>query len=410
MKGLSVEECSRYLSLLRALRSSCRFYDTHVHPYEVLFDRFSYDGEPVVPGVLTVPGKSYTVPSAGEIKYSETADVKDEPLSRQLLDISVMLLKKVYGSVGEQVFADQMSLSAMDQILLLPVAAESVDPAEFDSRMRWVKECYANEDMYWISGCIPAAVRGDEIREYAAKQQVQYGIKAMKCHPVVSGIDLGSSERKQWLEMMLIACDELKLPLLVHGGRNNPYWGGSRGNFGSLEHLKEINLSLSRQPVVIAHAGLHRCTLQEISEQELPVLEKMLESHDNLYVDISGLGFEPLKLVLKSVDVERILFGSDALYVPQWEAVTMTLHALKELGMKPEECFVKMASINPSNIIFKETSHAEVSDQMEPVSGDGKGEIGQGGVPEVSIYLVSAESDSRAGVQRPLGAEADHQD
>ena len=42
MSGLAPEQSTRYLALLRDLKSSCRFYDIHVHPYEVLFDRFSY--------------------------------------------------------------------------------------------------------------------------------------------------------------------------------------------------------------------------------------------------------------------------------------------------------------------------------------------------------------------------------
>ena len=84
------------------------------------------------------------------------------------------------------------------------------------------------------------------------------------------------------------------------------------------------------------------------------MLDKMLQAHPNLYVDISGLTFEPLKLVLQSVNGDRILFGSDALYASQWEAVTMTMHALRELGMALEENFIKFASINPRKTIFED--------------------------------------------------------
>jgi predicted TIM-barrel fold metal-dependent hydrolase len=354
VKGLGSEENSWYLSALRTLRSSCRFYDVHVHPYEILFDRFSYDSDYSNPLLLNLPGKSYTAPSLSQFQFPETAEFNDEPRSQQLRDISVMLLRRVYGSVGEQVFVDQMNLSAVDQVLLLPAAPDSSDAPPFDDRMRWVKKLYGNQEKFWIAGCIPPSVSGEEIRQCAANQQQQYGIKALKCHPVVSGIDLGTTKRKEWLEMMLLACRQLKLPLLIHGGRNNPYWGGSRGNFGSIGHLKEINFSLSQHPVILAHAGLHRCSIREIKQEGLPILKKMLESHANLYIDISGIGFEPMKLVLQSVESDRIIFGSDALYVPQWEAVTMTMHALKELGMQWEERFVQLASINPKRIIFKD--------------------------------------------------------
>ena len=353
MKGLGPEESAVYLSVLRRLVSSCRLYDTHVHPYEVLFDRFSYDSESSSGGVLNLPGKSYAAPCLRQFKFPETADFSDEERSQRLRDISAMLLRNVYGSVGERVFVDQMDLSGIDQVLLLPVAADSGDAAHFDSRMRWVKRIYPDEERFWIAGSIPPALSSLEIAPYARAMKKQYGIRAMKCHPVVSGIDLGTSQRKEWLEATLAACHELKLPLIIHGGRNNPYWGGKRGDFGSLMHLRDINFSLSQEPVVIAHAGFHRCDIREIEQEGLPMLEKVLRRHHNVYVDISGLGFEPLKLLLQSVDCERILFGSDALYSQQWEAAAMTMHALKELGMKLEESFVQLASINPETAIFR---------------------------------------------------------
>lgn len=355
MKGLGLEQSARYLSLLRELRSSCRFCDIHVHPYEVLFDRFSYDSDSSLPGVLSLAGKGYRGPALSQFNFPGTAFFSEErPASQRLREISVMLLQKVYGSVGERVFLDHMELSAMDRVLLLPVAPEVSGAAHFDGRMRWVRELYGDRDRFWIAGCIPAALEGEEIGAYAGALRERYGIRAMKCHPVVSGIDLGTSVRKRWLELMLVACRDLKLPLLLHGGRNNPYWSGSRGDFGALSHLSGIDFSLSDHPVILAHAGFHRLSLQEIREEGLPMLARMLERHENLYVDISGIGFEPLKQVLQSVPRERILFGSDALYVPQWEAVTMTLHALEELGLKLEQSFIELASINPNRIIFKD--------------------------------------------------------
>lgn len=355
MSGLAPQQSSRYLALLGELRSSCRFHDIHVHPYEVLFDRFSYESDPCTPGVLSLAGTCYRGPALAPFRFPEAPCCDEEhPDSQRLQEISVMLLRKVYGSVGARVFADQMKLSAMDRVLLLPVAPASCEPAHFESRMRWVRELYPDRDRFWIAGCLPAALEGEEIGAYAAALKERYGIRALKCHPVVSGIDLGTAAGKGWLEQMLIACRDLGLPLLVHGGRNNPYWGGSRGDFGSIRHLREIDFSLSGHPVILAHAGLHRCSTREIGEQGLPILAKMLNRHANLCVDISGLGFEPLKLVLKSVQRERILFGSDALYVPQWEAVAMTLQAIEDLGLNLEESFVQLASSNPSRIIFKD--------------------------------------------------------
>jgi len=400
MKGLSLDECSAYLAIVQRLKRSCKFYDTHVHPYEVLFDRFSYGDEAADLDLLSLPGKFYTAPSVAPLVFPENMDFQDIPESRRLQGIWIMLFRKIYGNVGERVFADHMNLCGMDKVLMLPVPLESCNAADFDSRMRWVKQLYSNEDKFWIAGGIPAALRGEEIKPYAAALKDHYGIKAMKCHQVVSGIDLGSGDRKEWLEELFAACNELQLPLILHGGKNNLYYGKSRSNFGSLEHLKDVDLSLCGVPLVLAHAGCHRCSTQEIVQEVLPLLIRMLKRHSNLYVDISGLGFESLKLVLQSVDGDRILFGSDALYAAQWEAVMMIMHALKELGRKLEESFVEIASINPEKTIFRDGgSHVEVSDnQMESVFGAGAGEVAAGSVQEGSGFIGATESDSGAGV------------
>jgi predicted TIM-barrel fold metal-dependent hydrolase len=319
----------------------------------VIFDKFSYQAVPATPGLFTIAGRPYTPQGLSRLKFPEMPEPSDDPRSQRLQGISVMLLGKVYGSVGERVFADQMQLSGVGKVLLLPVAPDGGDPSRFEGRMRWVSELYGDEERFWLAGSVPVSLPGEEIAGYAANLKRRYGIRAMKCHPVVSGLDLGAAQGKEWLESLLSACQQSKLPLVIHGGRNNLYFGGNRGNFGSLHHLNGIDFSLSQQPVVIAHAGFHRCRLQEIEQEGVPMLQRMLERHGNLYVDSSGLGVPALKLMLGAVDPERVLFGSDALYYPQWEAAVSAMHALKELGLRWEERFLQMACGNPERTVFR---------------------------------------------------------
>jgi predicted TIM-barrel fold metal-dependent hydrolase len=333
------------------MNESLRFYDMHVHPYEVMFDKFTYTGDSSLPGVLSLAGKSYTEPFIARFQFPEmNSDFIDpEPLRRARM--SLIQLSRNYGNVGEQVFIDHMDLSCVDKVLLLPVAADNGD---FESRMRWVTQMYGSNDRFLIGGSVPGSIDAIQLSPYISALKNDYDIKAMKCHPVVSGIDLSCRAGREWLETLLSSCHESGLPLVVHGGRNNPYWEGERGNFGSLDYLEAIDWSISEEPVILAHAGFHRCSTYEIEIELMPKLKKMLGAHPNLYIDISGLGFEQLKLVLRSVDIERILFGSDALYISQWGAMAMTMHAFKELGMPMEECLVKVASINPGKTIFKD--------------------------------------------------------
>ena len=55
--------------------------------------------------------------------------------------------------------------------------------------------------------------------------------------------------------------------------------------------------------------------------------------------------------IVGSVDLERVLFGSDALYNSQWGAVVKLLHALRQLGPNYEEQFLKIASVTPGQVI-----------------------------------------------------------
>ena len=117
MKGLAPEESSRYLSVLAELKASCRFYDTHVHPYEVIFDRFSYDESGADSKAVSLPGRSYTAAQLSTFSFPEAVDFNETPQAKRLQEISIMLLRKIYGSVGERVFGDQMEVSGIDRVL-----------------------------------------------------------------------------------------------------------------------------------------------------------------------------------------------------------------------------------------------------------------------------------------------------
>lgn len=348
---MTPQEASSYLSCVKALKKSHRFYDVHAHPYEVLFDKFSYEQEPARRGVLRLAGKAkaYAPPTIHEAPLSESDDaVPIDPVMLQR--ISQMQLTRTYGHVGAPVFDDEMELSGVDRALLLPVA-----PAEGNlaARLRWVKELYPDPQKFWVAGSVSGAVDGDALPSHLVMQRHEHGIKAVKCHPVVSAIDLGSSRGRGWLEMLLCGCGAVELPLVIHTGSNSPYWGGERGGFASLSHLKAIDWALSCAPVVLAHGGIYRCSPQE-AEGWLPTLTRMIETHDNLFLDLSGVGVRHLKLLVKNIPIERLLFGSDALYISQWVAMAKVMHAFTEAKMKAEECIIRVASVNPAHVIFRE--------------------------------------------------------
>jgi len=365
---LSIEECSRFLSLVREIKQDHALYDSHVHPYEVLFDNLTYREAENNSEVLTLEGQSYTPPLVTAYRFSEAGDFDETPRAQRLREISCMLLKKIYGCVGQPVFEHQMELSGIDTSLLLPVAAETTSMEQFNDRLLWVGRHYRDSSRFWTAGSVSGDVKTEDLQGVVAAQQSTHGIKAMKCHPVVTGIDLREFSRKKWVEGLLAACGGCGLPVVLHSGRNNPYWGGPRGDFAALENCQDINFSASRSPVVLAHAGFHRCRLTEMERDGIRILKGILDKHPNVYVDISGLTLQQLKVVVTLISEERILFGSDALYYPQWEAVALTLHALNQLNLPLEKYFLKFAHINPQRAIFQERGHAKpFADQASPV-------------------------------------------
>jgi hypothetical protein len=114
-----------------------------------------------------------------------------------------------------------------------------------------------------------------------------------------------------------------------------------------------MDWGISNEPVVIAHAGAFQCGVTELEKDVFPIIGSMLRGNDNLFVDISGLCFRSLTMVLSEVDNDRILFGSDALYEPQWASVVMLMRALEGKEKNVEESYIRISSENPSRTIFK---------------------------------------------------------
>jgi predicted TIM-barrel fold metal-dependent hydrolase len=77
-------------------------------------------------------------------------------------------------------------------------------------------------------------------------------------------------------------------------------------------------------------------------------LDNLLEKHPNLMADISNLEPPILRLVLERVSPDRLIFGSDALYVPIWKAWVRFLQTLQLLSKHPDDDLIRIASLNPA--------------------------------------------------------------
>ena len=122
--------------------------------------------------------------------------------------------------------------------------------------------------------------------------------------------------------------------------------------YGHLRNYKNIDWGITSGPIVIAHAGAYSCSLHEVEESILPMLNTLLSKYHNLMIDCSGLNVDVLSACLKAIDHNRILFGSDALYHTQWEQLTKLFYTLHSFNCDIEKELVKIVSTNPSQYIF----------------------------------------------------------
>jgi predicted TIM-barrel fold metal-dependent hydrolase len=206
-------------------------------------------------------------------------------------------------------------------------------------------------DDRFFSGCaFPIGIQHEELDNFFRSAHNKYGIRAIKLHPSLTGIDPQTQEGQDVICASLSVAGKLNLPLIVHGGRTPGIEPVELREYGRISRLALINWSISTAPVILAHAGCYGLTHTE-SIEALFTLDNLLEKHSNLMVDISNLEPPILRLVLEKISSERIVFGSDALYVPIWKAWVRFLQTLQLVSVCPDDDLIRIASLNPAQCL-----------------------------------------------------------
>jgi hypothetical protein len=348
---LEVRKVIMYLDMVKKMKKSFILYDMHVHPFELMQNNSGTDYKDDGNGIYSTSGSKFIPPSLHNIKLDKVFEIKKLENQNTYIKMLTKINKIIYSHTGAKVFSMHMNLSCIDKILLLPVAPMY---GNIDGQMLAMDHMFGNDDRFWKGGSIPNTIRNVEIIEWIKQMIKQYDIRAVKIHPNITGIELGSSSGKERVENILFASNEHKMPLIFHGGRTHLPVHSSAGTYASIENLSEINWGLTKEPVVIAHAATYGYKQQEIEEDVIPRLEKILSKYNNIMVDISGVDYKILNIILRKIDINRILFGSDALYNLEWENVVILLHTLSEYKFNVEKYFLQIMSINPQKYIFNE--------------------------------------------------------
>lgn len=338
-----------YLALAREVGRSQTLYDVHVSPYEVIFQALEYGPNPEHEGLRSLEGAGYRPPRPGPLRIEDAA-AADEISTRAEVPrkLSMMMMRKQYAHIGPQVVADHMTLSGIGRSLLIPVVRRGGDPAE---QARLMFELYGDDPRFDFAYC-PVSL-GSEAEAIAEVRSVAavHPLRALKINANIQGIDVASPGGRACLEHFIAAGRALALPLVVHGGISRLLEDPAGRAYAALDSLAVVDWRASGAPVVLSHAGLFGCSSAEVAAL-LPTLEGLLAVNSNVLVDISGLSVPTLCALLGRIDLARVVFGSDALYFPQWSAVVKLLHAFDRLGLALPETFGLVAGTNPARHLF----------------------------------------------------------
>lgn len=346
---VKLKDIQNYLSIVQDLKTEYKFYDMHVHPFEIIYDAFKYEKYPSDDGLYCLSNQRYSEPVVGDMDLlcehaSCNTKMQDSKLS------NLIGLRRIYCHIGPKIFEAHMKLSGIDEILLLPVAQSE---EQIDFQMRGLKSIFGSKPNFRFGYSVPNSIQNCEIINYLKEKMKIHEIEAIKLHPNITEIDLGTTSGKERVENILAACGHFQLPLIIHGGRSPLLKNKEAFDYGHLKKFKDINWDITSAPVILAHGGLYGCDLQEADKEVLPLAKKFISKHANVFIDVAGLDFPVLINLIRQIDSSRIVLGSDSLYYHQWATVVKLIHALKQLRLEVEAGLINIMSTNPANILIK---------------------------------------------------------
>lgn len=341
----------RYLSIIQTIASSIRLTDSHVHPYEVLYDNGRYQANPSCDGVYSDGNACYEPPTSGPVTL-EPLDAPPADAPRDLVKrMMVLTMRRLYAHTGPQCWNAHASLAGIGRFALLPVAQPG---RTADARMAEMAKMFGNDPRFLFGYCLPNILDPEMVEADVRRAAASYDIRVLKVHPTLSGHDLTTTEGRNRVDALLHASRRTCLPVILHGGPSPSMGDPIARRYGELENLARLDLGGTDRPVVIAHAGAFGVCAEESRCRVLPMLRDLLSRYDHLLIDTSALPAEILDQILDQVDPARIVFGSDAFYEPSWKAAVKLFWVLEQKFSRPEQMFAQIAGENPEKLFGKE--------------------------------------------------------
>jgi predicted TIM-barrel fold metal-dependent hydrolase len=337
MQSFSDAEVARYLALAREVGSVRSLCDLHVHLTDVFDARPPRDDEGLEAAEFTGP--------AG-FRVLSLREQEDVPLAARN-QVSRMLTRQSYERLAALDLRKQMQVTGISAALALPVAHPEGD---LEAQMLYLSKCRERHPELMLGYTIAAreSVPPDQLAAQISRAKALHGVKAVKLHNNISRIDLSTDRGRRHMNAVIEACGSVGLPLIVHGGASPILAPDPCCDFGRLQQLAKLDWEPAAT-VIIAHCGIYGCTRSEVDDC-IPLLKRLV-TRPNIFVDMSGLGSEALQIVIRAIGIERMLFGSDALYHPLWRAMVAALDAFHRVGLSEADALSQVANETPSAVL-----------------------------------------------------------
>ncbi|MCM8781687.1 MAG: amidohydrolase [Candidatus Omnitrophica bacterium] len=346
---LSRQEVRRILAEIKELKSDQPWIDFHVNPYEVIYNRFEHHPNPHAEGVWSLKPVPYSPPEITPLRIDDGPSEEYNSNNKdQLKSYYQLILQKHFFHIGHRVILDQMALSGIDKCVMLPV----FQPATNGRReMEFMFKAYGKDERFILGYCIPNSVKEDEIADDIKRARQIYKIAAVKFNANIMAIDLAKPKGINRLRAILKACADYNLSLVIHGGRSELLWDSESRDYALLDNMADTLVNYSTGTTIISHAGFFGFKLREIKSDLMPLIENILCSNANIYLNTAGLELNVLKIIFNRIDSDRIVFGSDFPYFLQWGSLVKIWFIIKNLHNSNYNLFKKIISQNPQSIL-----------------------------------------------------------
>ena len=342
-------EVEKYLQIVAEVCADHPLMDMHVHPFELFCGEIDYHVSSDDDGLYSSGSEPFVPPAVEDIP--STAAGPSQAVSKLFASprFQKPKLQRLYAHTGPTVLRSSMQQCGITDVLLLPV-----DTAEHSSerQLQVMQRMFGGRPGFHFAYCVPRTVADEQVADSVAAAFAEQGVRAVKVHTNASSIDLTSAAGRNRLQLIVRAAGEQALPMIVHGGASPIFGDAPESSFGVLENLAQVDWQQTDRPVVIAHAGAYGIDIRTVETRVIPLIRRLLTEHDHLFVDLADLSLDIVELLIRHIPPTKIVFGSDALYDPQWRSIVKLLHGLRHNNLPLEQTFVKIASLNTRRLFL----------------------------------------------------------